>query len=188
KGRERVWGGDTGALYGGERDGNQAIAFRADFEEGSPAPLRALTPLPDYLPLQAYGSRALVEREGKVFYDVGAGTPTDGATPLGKDTAIRWAELRSIDQPLYVRAATVLLPLLDGKEADCVWPRLFADACIPPQTGVAVWTRAANDPSLVESLPFSPEPALYLRGGGSELPYHRPFPDPREDTGTWELL
>jgi phage tail-like protein len=54
-----------------------------------------------------------------------------------------------------------------------------------------VWTRAANDPQLLESLPFLGEPAPYLRGANSELPYYRPFPEaehPQENKGTWELL
>ncbi len=187
-GHDMAYVASTRTLHVVERDGNQAIAFEADFGEGSPAPLRALEPLPAYLPLHAYGSRALVEREERVFYDVGAGTPTDGAAPVGRDAAIRWAELRALDQPLYVRTAELFLPLMDGKEVDCVWHRLFLDACVPPETAVEVWTRAANDPLLVESLPCFREPAPYLRGGGSELPYHRPFPSPREDTGTWELL
>jgi phage tail-like protein len=54
-----------------------------------------------------------------------------------------------------------------------------------------VWTRAHNDRELLESVPFTHEPNLYLRGAGAELPYYQPFPELErqpEATGTWELL
>lgn len=189
-GHDMAYIASTSTLYVVERDGLQAIAFQIDVALSS-SPLQPLTMRPDYLPMQAYGSRGLVVWNDKVFYDVGDSRPSDGLEPIGPDTIIRWVELQVIDEPRYVRTATVFLPVLDGKDRNCVWHRLFLDACIPSETTVEVWTRAGNDSQLLDSSPFFPEPPLYLRSGGSELPYYQPFPEvaqPSENTGTWELL
>ena len=166
-------------LYIVECDGNQAIAFMLDFEASNP-----LTVKRDYLPMHSFGSRALVAWENKVFYDVTGRDPT-------KDSAVRWVQLQAIDQPRYERTATLLTPVFDGKERDCVWHRLCVDACIPPETKVEVWTRTENNEQLLDTIPFTPEPQLYLRGAGAEVPYYQPFPEleQRSDTtGTWEFL
>ncbi|MBN1978230.1 MAG: hypothetical protein JW918_12610 [Anaerolineae bacterium] len=168
-----------GTLYVVERDGNQAIAFALDLlsDASPPEPIRVKR---EYLPMHAFGSRALVAHGDDVFYDVGGGD---------KDSAIRWVRLHDIEQPRYERSAELVTPVLDGKERDCVWHRLFIDACIPPATAVQVWTRAGNDEDLLESVPFVPEPSLYLRGAGAELPYFDPYPESESgDAGTWELL
>jgi phage tail-like protein len=178
-----------GTLYVVERDGNQAIAFMLDLQSDK-SPPEPIGVKRDYLPMHYFGGRALVAWEDKVFYDVGGGAP-------GKDTLVYWVQLHVIDQPRYERTRTLFTPVLDGKERDCVWHRLFLDACIPPETSVRVWTRAvnANDleeaRTLLEGMPFTPEPSLYLRGAGSELPYYEPYADREplpENTGTWELL
>jgi phage tail-like protein len=169
---------DEKTLYVVERDGNQAIAFALNFAEAKP-----LTVQRAYLPLHSFGGRALLAKENAVFYDV------VGSDPM-KDTAVRWVQLQVIDQPRYQRTAT-LFALFDGKERDCVWHRLFVDACIPSETGVEVWTRTANDRQSLETATFVLEPPLYLRGNGGELPYYQPFPtlaQRSETTGTWELL
>jgi phage tail-like protein len=166
-------------LYVVERDGNQSIAFTLDF-----AAVRPLSVQREYLPMQFFGGRALVARDETAFYDVAGG---NAAT----DTAVRWVQLHVIDQPRYQRMATLLTPIFDGKERNCVWHRLCVDACIPPETNVEVWSRAENDRQLLEVLPFTREPQLYLRGAGAELPYYQPFPERQqqsEATGTWELL
>jgi phage tail-like protein len=168
-----------GTLYVVERDGNQAIAFALDLlpDASPPEPIRVKR---EYLPMHAFGSRALVARGTEVFYDVGGGD---------KDGFIRWVRLHNIEQPRYERSAELITPVLDGKERDCVWHRLFVDACIPPATAVEVWTRAGNDEGLLGSVPFVPEPSLYLRGAGAELPYYNPYPEGgSEDAGTWEML
>lgn len=167
-------------LYVVERDGNQTIAFSVNLQASPPH----LAVQRDYLPMHFFGGRALVVQENKVFYDVVGGDPT-------RDTAVRWVQLQVIDQPRYQRVATLVTAKLDGKERGCVWHRLLVDACLPSETGLAVWTRAENDPQLLDSLPFVREPQLYLRGAGAELPYYQPFPELEqrsETAGTWELL
>lgn len=168
-----------GTLYVVERDGNQAIAFALDLlsDASPPEPIRVRR---QYLPMHAFGGRALVAHGDEVFYDVGGGD---------RDAVMRWVRLHDIEQPRYERSAELITPVLDGRERDCVWHRLFVDACIPPATGVEVWTRAGNDEQLLESEPFLPEPDLYLRQAGAELPYYDPYPEGEpEDAGTWELL
>ena len=167
-------------LYVVEREGNQAIAFTLDFD-ASP---NAFEIRRDFVPMHFFGSRALVAHEGQVFYDVVGGDPT-------RDTAVRFVKLQEIEQEHYTRDAVLYAPVFDGKERDCVWHRLFLDACIPPEAHVEVWTRAHNDRELLEAVPFALEPTLYLRGAGAELPYFNPFPQFEtlpEGTGTWELL
>lgn len=167
-----------GTLYVVEWDGNQSIAFTLDLlsDASPPQPIRVER---EYLPMHAFGSRALVARGDEVFYDIGG----------GDRDAVRWVRLHDIEQPRYERSAEMVTPVLDGKERDCIWHRLFIDGCIPPATGVQVWTRAGNDEDLLESVPFVPEPNLYLRGAGAELPYYDPYPESEsEDAGTWELL
>jgi phage tail-like protein len=190
-GHDMAYVASAGVLYVVERDGNQAIAFSLPLPQtGSPlAPL--LSVRPDYLPMSAFGARALLRSGDGVYYDVGPETAGDGTEPVGADTVIRWVELRAVNQPRYMREATLLLPLFDGKVKDCVWHRVFVDGCLPRETAVEVWTRAANDPTALASLPFRPEPALYLRGTGAELPYYSPSAGaaaPAENSGTWELL
>jgi phage tail-like protein len=189
-GHDMAYVASTGVLYVVERDGTQSIAFSFPVPAaGAPAPPLAVRP--DYLPMSAFGGRALLQSGDGVYYDVGPGTASDGTEPVGADMVIRWVELRAVNQPRYLREATLLLPVFDGKVKDCVWHRVFVDGCLPRATAVEVWTRAANDTGALDSLPFQPEPALYRRGAGAELPYYSPFPDadpPGEDSGTWELL
>jgi phage tail-like protein len=179
-GYDIAYTGDDRTLYVVEHDGKQTIAFSLDFQ-ASPVSLSVNR---DYLPMHFFGHRALVASQGKVFYDVVGGD-------VSNDPVVRWVQLQAIDQPRYDRDALVLTPVFDGKERDCVWDRLFLDACIPAEAKVQVSTRALNDPQLLESAPFIPEPNLYLRLAGAEIPYYDPFSDldPLPDrTGTWELL
>ncbi|MCB8983617.1 MAG: hypothetical protein H6659_07320 [Ardenticatenaceae bacterium] len=173
-------------LYVVERDGNQVVAFHLDLETDPPT----LTVRRDYLPLHFFGGRALATSMGsdtqpaQVYYDV-VGRPTD------KDAATRWVALQTIRQPRYTRTATLETAVFDGKERDCVWHRLFLEACIPADTAVTLSTRAHNDPDLLATVSYSPEPTLYRRDNGPELPYYQPFTpdDPlAEGQGTWELL
>ena len=180
-------------LYIVERDGNQAVAFQLKLPDGevSSPPSEPLTVKRTYLPMHFFGSRALVASADQVYYDVTPGAVNEAERPIGPETAVRWVALHGIDQPRYERTATLLTYRFDGKERDCVWHRLFLDACIPAETNVAVWTRAGNDEKLLEGVPFRLEPALYLRQAGAEIPYYEPFPETGhqpEATGTWELL
>lgn len=170
--------GDT--LYVVESEGNQALAFELKLPAW-PARLKVKT---DFLPMHYFGSRALVAWEQMIFYDVVGGDMT-------RDEVVNWVQLHSVEQPRFERTATLLTPVLDGKERDCTWHRLFLDACIPVESSVEVWTRAHNEQELLESVPFTREPPPYLRGAGAELPFYDAFPDREplpERTGTWELL
>jgi phage tail-like protein len=167
-------------LYLADYEGKQTIAFDVDFS----APAPSLNLKTDYLPMHFFGGRALVSRTDTVFYDVVGGAAS-------RDPAVRWVQLQTIDEPYYARAARLLTPVFDGKTRDCVWDRLYLDACLPSGASVAVWSRASNDQITLNDTPFSPEPNLYLRGSGAEIPYYNPFPDLTplpQDAGTWELL
>jgi hypothetical protein len=175
-------GGRRGTAYVVEREGNQTVAFGLDFD-ASP---QAAEVRRDFLPMHFFGSRALVAQGAELYYDVLGGDTSN-------DRAVRWTPLRSIDESRYETTGTLQTYDLDGKERDCVWHRLFLDACIPSESKVEVWTRAHNDKSLLEGVEWQLEPGPYLRGEGAEVPFYNPFPqyDPGEipeNTGTWELL
>src|SRR5262249_23318339 len=74
----------------------------------------------------------------------------------------------------------------DGRDPQCVWHRLLLDACLPPETKIEVWSRAADDPKDLRSADWFAEPPLYRRSNGSELPFVAPPAAP--DRGTFELL
>ncbi len=173
-----------------ECDGNQAFAYR--MPSWKPGQLLGpLEPMADYLPMHYYGTRAIVaaarcesgpDRQKAVYYDV---TPT----VADRDQCTCWVALQEIDQPLYARLAVMTTPLLDGHQQACTWHRLLLDACIPAETDIRVESRAGDDPELLEEQPFQPEPSLYQRRAGAEVPYYQPFPgDPVDRRGTWELL
>lgn len=172
-------------LYVVERDGNQVVAFYLDLATAPPM----LAVRRDYWPMHFFGGRALVssmasaDQPVQVYYDV-VGRQQD------RDAATRWMALRAIHQPRYAREATLETPILDGKERDCVWHRLFLEACIPAETAVTIYTRAHNDKALLATVGYNPEPALYRRGAGPEIPYYQPFAReaPAAGQGTWELL
>jgi phage tail-like protein len=174
---------DTSTLYAAERFGRQSLAFKLALQ-----PTPSLELQSSYLPMHLFGGRALVAWSdggtAAVSYDV-VGNPAAG------DRAVRWARLQTIDQQSCARDAVLETPVLDGKARDCVWDALFLDACIPPGTKVTVTSCADNDADLVAHGPFTPEPDLYLRRAGAEIPYYDPFPgrDPQPGRlGTWELL
>jgi|HigsolmetaAR201D_1030396.scaffolds.fasta_scaffold01536_4 hypothetical protein len=185
----------SGVLYAVEDNGHQAIAF--DLKYGPN--LLSLKVRPDYLPLHAYGGRALITERasagGCLLYDLAAGNNRN------RDEMTRWVRLQQIDQPRYATEATLLLDMtssapsepaaLDGKTNGCQWHRLFIDGCLPPDTNVEVQTRAADSRDQLELVPFRTEPPLYLRANGSEIPYYRAFSqgdDHSRGRGTWEVL
>ncbi len=172
-------------LYVVADDGNQTFAFTLNVKDDE----LELEPLPNYLPMRLFGGKGLVEADRAVHYDYGEG----------------WIPLTEQRRPRYALEATVLTPLnpeaatgadgpdevaprhaFDGREPDCLWHRLMLDACIPPETKVSVWSRAANDERELALAVWQPEPNLYLRGDGSELPYVSA--PASEGQGTWELL
>lgn len=166
----------TGTLTVVGVGGDQAFAFRlfADDDE-----LR-LALRPSFFPLRRFGGKGVVAAGGQVHYDLGD----------------RWLPLVAQPRPRYENAGTLTIgdpaddhaPPLDGREPECVWHRLLLDACIPAGTEVAVETRAADAPDLLPSVPWTPEPRLYLRATGTEIPYHEPVREGAERTGTWEVL
>ena len=185
----------SGTLYIVEQDGNQVIAFDLQIAKplphllgGAPpsAPLfgfgaLALTGCDAYLPLQNFGGRALIAQSADIYYDVSTLPVTDPKT--------RWATLQAIDDPRYTPSATLNTPIFNGYTEDCVWHRLFLEACLPATTAVEIWSRAANSVELLEATAFVPEPSLYQRGAGTELPYYNPFPgNTNPDTGTYETV
>jgi phage tail-like protein len=187
--------GQLGRAYVVAPDGNQAYAFDV-VTEGDRL---ELAPVAEYFPLRLFGGRAITAADREVWYDC-------------ED---RWVRLVRQNRPRYAESGEVWTPVLDGGEPGCVWHRLMLDACIPPGAAIDVSTRASDDwreLTLVEWLQpaerralgapevaeagdaisedeiarWQPEPAPYLRGDGSELPYA-----PKEEgpgRGTWELL
>jgi phage tail-like protein len=179
-GHDIAYSADDQTLYVADRDAKQTIALGLDVQAAQPA----LSVKRDYLPMHFYGSRALVAHQRQVYYDVVGGDPTN-------DAAVRWMSLQIIDQPRYERAAVLLTPIFDSNQRDCVWDRLLLDACLPPETAVTIWSRATNEQQLLEDAPFLPEPLLYRRGAGAEIPFFDPFADLTSRpaaAGTWELL
>lgn len=187
-----------GRLYAADIDGAQAFAFDLSYDGGG----LSLSPRVEFLPMHAFGGRALgvvpatAGVEPGAWYDVMAGGRRE-------DPAVRWSPLQVIDEPRHIREASLLLSapgrtgdalaVLDSRIADCTWHRLFLDACIPPGTTVRAWSRASNHLDQLDALPFLAEPAPYLRPAGAELPFYAPFggdDDGRlpEGLGTWETL
>lgn len=161
-------------LYVAADDGNQTYAFRLCQEDGR----LEWQPLSEYLPMRLFGGKALVAAGTDVYYDFSE----------------NWIPLRAQSHPRYVDEATLMTNYLDGVEPDCVWHRLMIDACIPPETKVEIWSRAANESFDLELTPWLREPRLHLRGDGSELPYLQRHGlrngngRAADRDGTWELL
>ncbi|HYV04949.1 MAG TPA: hypothetical protein VFB82_10200, partial [Blastocatellia bacterium] len=143
-----------GTLYIVEEQGNQSFAFTL---VGEPGQLE-LDPLAEYLPMRLFTGRGLVRAGTGVFYDFSSG----------------WVPLIEQRRPRYATEAVIETPIepvwFDGREPECVWHRLMLDACIPPETRVEVWSRAANEASEVPFTQWQPEPSLYSRSDGSEKP------------------
>jgi phage tail-like protein len=165
-------------LYIASSSGNQSFAFHI---EGTDT-LLDLDPLPEiYLPMRLFTGKALVAAGDKVYYDLGE----------------RWLPLVQQFRPRY-RSEGTFFRQFDGRQPNLTWHRLLLDACLPPDTSVEIWSRAADDPADLASQPWQRE-RLYLRNDGSELPFagnpfNRPFrpvmPAPQAPlgSGTWELL
>jgi phage tail-like protein len=147
-----------------DTQGDQALHFLLG--EGS----AALELVPDYEPMRLFGGRGLV------------------ATPLGPwyDCVDRWVPLVAQRRPQFADVAEVHTPVFDSGLQACTWHRLMLDACIPPETSVQVWSASSDDRRDLDHPAWTPEPAPYRRGDGSE----RPFPVWRGDAryGTFELL
>ena len=156
-------------LYVVSAEGNQSFSFDVCLRNGE----LALKPVAEFLPMRLFGGKGLVAAGGGVWYDFDD----------------RWVPLVRQRRPRYEAEAVFVTPRFDGREPECVWHRLIVDACIPPETRVEVRSRAANDKADLELSAWRPEPALYRRGDGSELPFmSRGASSPALGEGSWELL
>jgi phage tail-like protein len=165
-GHDLAFAGDRLHLVGA--DGNQVFAFDVGTDNNGRL---AVTAVRDggYFPLRLFAGRALVAAGDAVYYDFGD----------------EWLPVRAQPRPLYVTEGVFESPVFDGRDPGCVWHRLMIDAALPADTGLAVESRAADDPDDLTGQPFDPEPTPYRRATGSELPY---LPPPPDCVGTWELL
>jgi phage tail-like protein len=166
------------------QEGNQAFSFRIvcrdDLSVRTSPPLPPgvvkknfeLQPLDDYFPMRLYGGKGFVAAGGRVYYDFGE----------------RWLAAIKQNRPSFITRGTLITPVFDGKEPDCVWHRLILDGCISAETKIEVSSRTADN---ADDLPLSDwqrEPDLYLRGNGSELPFIKEQTSKEKGTGSWELL
>ena len=164
----------TDSLYVVGADGNQTYSFGVCLRDGK----IDLQPRAEYFPMRLFGGKALVATDSGAYYDF----------------AEDWIPLVQQRRPRYVAEATLLTEALDGRDPDCVWHRLMLDACIPPETKVEIWSRAANDKKSLAFTQWQLEPAPYLRAGGSEIPFLRSTKrngrtsSTKTGDGTWELL
>jgi phage tail-like protein len=160
----RAAGEEGEQLVVASAEGNQAFAFSLSY-----AGQLELKPLVRYLPMRRFAGKGLVAAGGLLHYDF-------------SDT---WVPLVCHGRPRYAPRAEAVTRAegFDGGEPDCVWHRLTLDAAIPPETAVRVESRAANSREALQAQAWQPEPALYRRGDGAELPWL-----PRSGYDTYELL
>ncbi|MFD0449545.1 phage tail protein [Rhodococcus aetherivorans] len=165
---------DTGALarlFIVDDRGDQAFEFVLD-ETGADL-------VSSYHPLRLFSGKALI---------------SDGST-VSYDLADRWYPIPTLPVRRYATEAVIVLAPGDGTHRGfdagapgTVWHRLVFDAAIPPGTTVSVDTRAADDLVVLQRQRWLTEPDPYLRGGGSEIPYHEYRPGACVGQGSWELL
>lgn len=173
-------------LYVAEQGGKQVMAFVIKREGGH---LAGLEDKKDFLPMRRWGGKGLVKVGNQIFYDY----------------SDRWVVLQEYVECYYSGRGVFVTPLtlwpgspggpFDSNEPGCTWHRLLLDAQIPADTRITIRARAADEPELLEKSAWWPQPNLYLRSDGAELPYYDPWADLRaapepfpERTGTWELL
>ena len=167
-----IAGVSVGTLFVVDAGGNQAFAFRLEAAHDE----WALAVEPFYYPMRLYNGRALIANEQDAFY---------------QNTALRWLPLAHQPRPRYEREGALLTPVFDGKTPDCVWHRLYVDACLPTGTHLVVEARAANDETSLAQQPWQSQPRLYKRNRqpGTDIPGYHPYaPDAVNEAGTWELL
>lgn len=136
--------------------------------------------VPNYHPLRLFSGKALLSDGSAAYYDLGD----------------RWYPIPTRPVDRFASDAVVMLApdLPGGRGFDAgaprtVWHRLVFDAVIPAGCAIGVETRTADDLTVLEHQTWRHEPSPYLRGNGSEIPYHR-YPDgtPSTGQGSWELL
>jgi phage tail-like protein len=121
--------------------------------------------------MRLFGGKALVAAGGQSFYDFDD----------------RWIPLVEQPRQRFEPEAVIFTGIMDGGNPGCVWHRLMLDASIPAETGVQVWSAAADDAAALNAPPgWNAEPAPYPRGDGSEIPGEST--DLIGAYRTWELL
>ncbi len=142
----------AGRLFAVDHHGDQSFEFALSLSDGT----IGLAATPRYYPMRLFGGKALVAAGGQAWYDF-----TDRFLPLTEQPQRR-----------YTTSAVIRTAQLDGGEPGCVWHRLMFDACLPSETGIRVWSAAADDPAFLTPDPaWLPEPVPYVRGDGPEIPY-----------------
>jgi phage tail-like protein len=149
------------ALVGGrllmvDANGEQTWAFGLTEVGGAPA----LELLVTYYPMRQFGGKGLVAAADRAYYDF-------------ED---RWIPLVAQARPRHVEAAGVVTPAFDSGIPACTWHRLMVDASLPQGTSLAVWSKAADDKSVLSALEWLPEPAPQPRRTGCELPFVKAGP------------
>ncbi|MGI9060607.1 MAG: phage tail protein [Ktedonobacteraceae bacterium] len=175
-----------GQLYCVDEKGKQCYAFTLSQHNQQ----LALQAVPAFFPLRLYSGRGLVVSEQGVFYDM-----EHTWFPLLEQRRPRYTTTVTLCTPPAEPSSPVaeqnsLRPIFDGHSFDCVWHRLLLDACIPPETSVQVWSRAADQAENLTAVAWQPEPPFYRRSDGSELPFtpRLTLEERKEGYGTWELL
>lgn len=138
-----------GRLYMASQNGNQAFAFAVK----KPFELDPVNAEDGCLLMRLFGGKGLVAAGDQVYYDIG-----ERWVPLVKQTRLRY------------ETEGIFFHKFDGKQPGCVWHRLLLDACIPLDTQVEIWSRAADTEDDLAAVPWHLE-YLYKRGDGSELPF-----------------
>ena len=168
--------------------GNQALAF----DIHSTLNTLDLRPSSALFPLRRFNGRAVFKVRDNAWYDSGV-------------DSVRWVPIVQHPRARYRETAELTTPVFDGLELQCVWDRLILDACIPADSTIEVFCRAADEaipcPELSPPAHLSmceiisswhAQPKLYLRHGGGELPWLRAEAQPASQRdagmGAWELL
>ncbi|GGJ33380.1 phage tail protein [Deinococcus roseus] len=130
-----------------EKQGNQALKYRTG----------ATLPESCYFPMRDFVGKGLVLVRDRIHYH-----SENGILPLAEQPRPRF---KTTGQLLYC---------FDGKEAGCVWHRLFLDADLEPDTRIEIRAYATNQALPPNQAPRSrwlkPQPTPYTRGMGRELP------------------
>jgi phage tail-like protein len=180
-----------------DQQGNQAFAYRVlEIVAGDQAGRLRLDLIETFYPMRRFGGLALMSAPPIQGEQSTGCEPTVGPWRVLYDFADTWLELIEQRRPQYAQSGTLITPVslevagrmyptLDAKTPDCVWHRLMLEGCVPSQTGVQVFSRAANDLKQLERLDWQPEPDPIRRQSGSELPFSRNASDANE---VWESL
>ena len=174
-------------LFVATASGNQALAFVVSAE----AQAFSLRGAVELFPLRRFGGRALLEVRNTGYYDSGV-------------ARLRWVPIVQQPRARYLESAELMTPVFDGLELQCVWDRVMLDACIPADSRIEVWCRAADERVPMASSStgdangdevlggWTAQPRPYLRADGAELPWLRAeavrVTRREAGTGTWELL